>query len=132
MAMGSRRITGMLLCRAGNHRVAFAAHEVATIESPSTFEGVVGLVCRAFGGVAGAERILVAASGEAVGVDALEIDSEPLPLLPAPALLGRVAGGSLRGFVQVRGGLWPLMSLVDFGRFLAPSTREAACAHQRD
>ena len=126
MASGSRSITGMLLCWAGHHRVAFAAHEVATIESPSTFEGRAGSACRAFGVATGAERILVAASGEAVGVDALEIDSEPLTLLPAPALLGRVAGGSLRGFVQVRGGLWPLMSLVDFGRFMAPTTREAA------
>ena len=126
MATGSRRITGMLLCWAGHHRVAFPAHEVATIESPGTFGGVAGSACRAFGVATGAERILVAASGEAVGVDALEIDSEPLTLLPAPALLGQVAGGSLRGFVQVRGGLWPLMSLVDFGRFLAPTTGEAA------
>jgi hypothetical protein len=30
-----------------------------------------------------------------------------------------MAGGSLRGFIQVRGTLWPVMSLVDFGRFLA-------------
>lgn len=126
MPTGSRGITGMLLCWAGHQRVAFRAHEVATIESPSTFGGLAGPACRAFGVVTGAERILVAASGEAVGVDALEIDSEPLALLPAPALLGRVAGGSLRGFVQVRGGLWPVMSLVDFGRFLAPSTEEAA------
>jgi hypothetical protein len=126
MATGSRSITGMLLCRAGHQRVAFSAHEVATIESPSTFGGQAGSACQAFGADTAAERILVAASGEAVGVDALEIDSEPLALLPAPALLARVAGGSLRGFVQVRGALWPLMSLVDFGRFLAPSAREAA------
>jgi hypothetical protein len=61
-----------------------------------------------------------------VGVDALEIDAESLTLLPAPALLRHIAGGSLRGFVQARGALWPLMSLVEFGRFLAPSSREAA------
>ncbi len=127
MATGSRSITGMLLCRAGHHRVAFSAHEVATIESPSTFGGYAGSARQAYdGGAAGAERILVAATGEAVGVDALEIDSEPLTLLPAPTVLCRVAGGSLLGFVQVRGGLWPLMSLVDFGRFLAPTVREAA------
>ena len=126
MAPGSRSVTGMLLCRAGANRVAFAAHEVATIESPSTFGGTAGSARAGFGMPSGAERILVAATGEAVGVDALEIDSEPLTLLPAPALLCRVAGGSLRGFVQVRGALWPMMSLVDFGRFLAPSTQEAA------
>jgi hypothetical protein len=125
MAPGSR-IAGMLLCQAGTERVAFAAHEVATIESPTTFGGRAGSACRAFGESARAERILVAATGEAVGVDALEIDAEPLAVLPAPALLGRLAGGSLRGFVQARGALWPLMSLVDFGRYLAPPSREAA------
>ncbi|QRN94533.1 protein CrdC [Archangium violaceum] len=125
MVAGSR-ITGMLLCRAGADRVAFRAHEVATIESPSTFGGTTGSACQGFGQCAGAERILVAATGESVGVDALEIDAEPLVLLPAPAVLGRVAGGSLRGFVQAHGMLWPLMSLAEFGRFLAPSTREAA------
>ncbi len=125
MAPGSR-ITGTLLCRAGADRVAFAAHEVATIESPTTFGGVPGAARAAFGGDPGCERILVAATGEAVGVDALEIDSEPLTVLPAPRLLGQLAGRSLRGFIQVRDELWPLMSLVGFGRFLARSTREAA------
>ncbi len=125
MLTGSR-IAGMLLCQAGAERVAFAAHEVATIESPSTFGGTAGSARAGFGESSGAERILVAATGEAVGVDALEIDAESLTLLPAPALLRHIAGGSLRGFVQARGALWPLMSLVEFGRFLAPSSQEAA------
>jgi hypothetical protein len=125
MASGSR-IAGMLLCQAGAERVAFAAHEVATIESPTTFGGRAGSARWAFGEAARAERILVAATGEAVGVDALEIDAEPLAVLPPPLLLGQLAGGSLRGFVQARGALWPLMSLVDFGRFLALLSREAA------
>jgi len=119
-------ITGMLLCRAGTDRVAFSAQEVATIESPTTFGGRAGSARQAFGDAPAAERILVAATGESVGVDGLEIDSEPFALMPCPALLRRVAGGSLRGFVLVRGTLWPLVSLVDFGRFLAPFTREAA------
>lgn len=121
-----RRITGTLLCRAGADRLAFVAHEVGRIESPETFEGPVGQARRAFGGAAGCERILVAPSGEAVGVDALEIDSEPLALLPPPALLGQVAGRSLRGFIQVRGELWPLVALAGFGRYLTHSTREVA------
>jgi hypothetical protein len=116
----------MLLCQAGADRVAFAAHEVATIESPSTFGGTAGSARAGFGVTPGAERILVAATGEAVGVDALEIDAESLTLLPPPALLRRIAGGSLRGFVLAHGVLWPLMSLVEFGRFLALSSREAA------
>ncbi|HEX8536279.1 MAG TPA: protein CrdC [Cystobacter sp.] len=118
------RISGTLLCRAGEGRVAFAAHEVDSIESPETFGGWAGSACEAFAEESSSGRILVAASGEAVGVNALEIDAEPFVVLPAPAVLARVAGGSLRGFIQVRGMLWPVMSLVDFGRFLA--TGEAA------
>jgi hypothetical protein len=125
MLTGSR-IAGMLLCQAGADRVAFAAHEVATIESPTTFGGTAGSASQGFGEVSRAERILVASTGEAVGVDALEIDAEPLTPLPPPTLLRQIAGGSLRGFVQARGALWPVMSLVEFGRFLAPSSREAA------
>ena len=123
----SRQLTGTLLCRAGEDRVAFAAHEVDTIESPTTFGGRAGWACRTCPEAPHASgRILVAGTGEAVGVDALEIDAEPLVLLPTPGLLSRVAGGSLRGFIQVRGALWPVMSLVHFGRFLAPCPREAA------
>lgn len=126
MAPGGSRVTGMLLCQAGANRVAFAAHEVATIESPSTYSGRAGSACQAFGSTLASGRILVAATGEAVGVDTLEIDSEPIPLLPVPPLLRRVAGGSLRGFVQVHGALWPMMSVAGFGRFLSSVTREAA------
>ena len=114
------RITGTLLCRAGEGRVAFAAHEVASIESPETFGGRAGSACRAFDEAAPVARILVAVTGEAVGVSTLELDAEPFALLPRSVSLARLAGGSLRGFIQVRGLLWPVMSLVDFGRFLAP------------
>jgi hypothetical protein len=121
-----RRIDGMLLCRSGENRVAFAAQEVATIELPQDMVRPVGAARRAFGEPEGAERILVADSGEAVGVDTLEIDAESLELLPVPALLSGVVGGSLRGFVQARGALWPLMSLVDFGRYLVPPSEEVS------
>jgi hypothetical protein len=120
------RIAGMLLCRSGRSRVAFAAREVATIELPRDVVRPVGAARQAFGEPAGAERILVADSGEAVGVDALEIDAEPMELLPTPAVLEGLVGGSLRGFVQARGVLWPLMSLVDFGRYLAPPSEEGS------
>src|SRR6218665_490839 len=122
----SSRLSGTLLCRAGDDRVAFAAQEVATIESPSTFGGLAGSASRAFNGASVTGRILVAVSGESVGGGTLAIDAGPPSLLPAPGLLARIAGGSLKGFIQVRGALWPVMSLVDFGRFLAPSSREAA------
>jgi hypothetical protein len=114
------RITGTLLCRAGEGRVAFAAQEVASIESAETFGARAGSACQAFDEASCFERILVAATGEAVGVNALEIDAEPQSVLAPPALLQRMAGGSLKGFIQARGLLWPVMSLVEFGRYLEP------------
>jgi hypothetical protein len=125
MGTGSR-IAGLVLCQAGTCRVAFAAQEVVAIEAARGFAGGGSPARQAFGEPGGAERVLLAAGGEVVGVDALEIDAEPLAVLPAPALLRRVAGGSLRGFVLARGALWPLISLAEFGRFLSPSSREAA------
>ena len=118
---------GMLLCHAGPHRLAFPAQEVAAIDVARAQRGARGSARRAFGEPAGASRVLVAASGEAVGVDTLEIDAEPRPVLPRAAGAGaRVAGGSLQGFILVRGELWPLVRLVDFEHFLASARREAA------
>jgi hypothetical protein len=41
-------------------------------------------------------------------------------------VLQLLAGGSLLGFISVRGVLWPLVRLVEFERFLAGASREAA------
>ncbi|MBZ4418900.1 protein CrdC [Myxococcus sp. RHSTA-1-4] len=114
----------MLLCHAGPHRIAFHAHEVASIASP---EGVSAASARrAFQAPDGASRVLVSSSGGAVGVDTLEIEAEPHPVLPAPPLAVRVSGGSLQGFVVVQGKLWPLVGLVDFERFLRGLVGEEA------
>jgi hypothetical protein len=115
--LGSR-VAGTLLCHAGSHRVAFAAEEVASIESAGERAGRFLSARRAFGGDEGAARVLVAPSGEAVGVDTLEIDAESLYVLPPPELLERVAGGSLMGFLLARGEFWPLVRLVGFERYL--------------
>ncbi len=109
-------VRGMLLCHAGPHRLAFHAHEVASITSPVGRE--VASARRAFQASDGASRALVVASGGAVGVDTLEIDAEPHRVLPAPPVAVRASGGSLQGFVLARGELWPLMGLPDFERFL--------------
>ncbi|MFP2958848.1 protein CrdC [Myxococcus sp. 1LA] len=109
-------VRGMLLCHAGPHRLAFHAHEVASITSPSGH--VAASARRAFLEADGAARVLVSASGGAVGVDTLEIDAEPHPVLPAPLVTVRASGGSLQGFVLARGLLWPLVGLADFERFL--------------
>ncbi|MCP3099927.1 protein CrdC [Myxococcus sp. K15C18031901] len=109
-------VRGMLLCHAGAHRLAFLAHEVLAIAAAAGEEAASARL--AFRSPAGATRVLVAASGGAVGVDTLEIDAEAHPVLPAPPVAVRASGGSLRGFVLARGVLWPLMGLVEFERFL--------------
>ena len=109
-------VRGMLLCHAGAHRLAFRAHEVASITSPAG--RAVACARRAFHAPDGASRALVTASGGAVGVDTLEIDAEPHLVLAAPPVAVRASGGSLQGFVVARGELWPLLGLADFERFL--------------
>ncbi|NMO14135.1 protein CrdC [Pyxidicoccus fallax] len=117
-------VRGMLLCHAGPHRLAFHAHEVASITSPEGWAAPSAR--RAFHSPDGAARVLVSAAGGAVGVDTLEIEAEAHPVLPAPAVAVRASGGSLQGFVLVQGKLWPLMGLVDFERFLRGLVGEAA------
>ena len=116
--MLGRRVAGTLLCHAGSHRVAFAADEVAVIESVGDRPGRFQSARQAFGDDAGAERVLVAPSGEAVGVDTLEIEAESIYVMPLPELLEPVAGGSLVGFILARGEFWPLVRLVEFERYL--------------
>ncbi|WP_163861860.1 MULTISPECIES: protein CrdC [Myxococcus] len=118
-------VRGMLFCHAGPHRLAFAAHEVLAISSPGE-EADAASARLAFQAPAGAMRVLVAASGGAVGVDTLEIDAESHPVLPAPCVTVHASGGSLRGFVLARGVLWPLLGLADFERFLRGLVRGAA------
>lgn len=122
--MGPSSVRGMLLCHAGPHRLAFHAHEVASIALSST--RAAPSARRAFHAPDGASRVLVSASGGAVGVDTLEIEAEPHPVLPAPPVAVAASGGSLQGFVLVQGRLWPLMGLVDFERFLRGLVNEEA------
>jgi hypothetical protein len=124
--MRDLRLTGTLLCHAGPHRIAFPALDVAVIDAPALHAGRSRSARQAFGEPTASARVLLAPSGETVGVDALEIDAEEHQVLPMPALLQRVAGGSLLGFLSVRGELWPLVRLVEFERFLAGAAREAA------
>jgi hypothetical protein len=116
----------MLLCQAGTHRIAFPAGDVAVIDAPGLHAGRSRSACQAFGESVASARVLLAPSGETIGVDALEIDAETHQVLPLPPVLGWMAGGSLLGFLSVRGQLWPLVRLVEFERFLAGAAREAA------
>lgn len=53
-------VRGMLLCHAGPHRLAFHAHEVASIASPSGHAAASAR--RAFHETEGSARVLVSAS----------------------------------------------------------------------
>jgi hypothetical protein len=117
------RVEGTLLCQVGPHRVAFEVGEVASIAAPGT---AAVSAHRAFQGAEGSQRVLVAATGEAVGVDGLEIDAEVLSVLPASPVVARASGGSLRGFVLTRGVLWPLLWLTGFEHYLRGLRAEAS------
>lgn len=117
-------VRGMLLCHAGSHRLAFPAHEVVSITSPGDEDAACASL--AFRAPPGASRVLVAASGGGVGVDALEIDAETHWLMPVPPVVASASGGSLRGFILARGELWPLLGLADFERYLRGLPRGSA------
>ncbi|NBD11631.1 MULTISPECIES: protein CrdC [Corallococcus] len=117
------RVEGTLLCHVGPHRIAFEAGEVASIAAPDSASLSAH---RAFREEGCAQRVLLTALGEAVGVDGLEIDAEVLSVLPPSPLVAGASGGSLRGFVLTRGVLWPLLHLDTFQRYLRGLAREGA------
>lgn len=124
--MLGQNLTGTLLCQAGAYRIAFPAQDVAVIDVPTLHAGRWRSARQAFGEPPAAFRVLLAPSGETVGVDSLEIDSDEHRVMPPPRVLAKWAGGSLMGFIFTRGALWPLVRLVEFEHFLAGTSREAA------
>jgi hypothetical protein len=120
------RASGVLLCHAGSDRIAFLAQDVSGIELPSALGAGSRAAGLAFGNPSAPVRVLLSRPGEGVGVDTLEIDTEVHRILARPSLLGRAAGGSLLGFILVRGLLWPLVSLGAFEHFLVDRSQEAA------
>lgn len=114
------QITGVVLCRVGGARLAFAARDVTALDR-WIGGGKVPHAGAAFGEPPhyAEARVLLAPQGEGVVVEALEIHDEPLPLLAPPGVLANGCGGSLTGFVVARSTLWPVLRLVEFSRFLS-------------
>jgi hypothetical protein len=112
-------VAGWVLCRAGGFRVAFAAHQVLSVEAWHVGGPPAPHARAAFRLGAADGRMLISETGEVVVVDALEVFPDALPLLPVPPMLTRRAGGSLRGFVSVNKDLYPVLRLSEFSRFLA-------------
>ncbi len=118
MEAQSEMVAGLLLCRAADGRLAFRANDVVMVETWSA--GAPYPHARgAFGFTPQAGRALVAAGGEAVGVDEVSVFAEPVKVLDSPTLLRTALGGSLLGFVFAQDLLWPLRRLSELSRFLA-------------
>ena len=112
------RAGGYVLCRAGPYRLAFFAHQVVSVEA-WTAGGVDATHARAGFALDRANgRLLRAPEGDGVVVDALEVLSEPPLLLAAPALMRAQVGGAVGGFLAMQDGLWPVLHLREFARFL--------------
>lgn len=110
-------VDGLVLCTAGEHRLAFFAKDVTGIDVwAQTTEGA-PYARTAWRLPPAAGRLLVQ-DDAAVVVDTLEISSDPLPSLSVPQVLTHAAGGALNGFVVARGQLWPLLALIPFARFI--------------
>lgn len=113
---------GLLLCRAAGHPVAFPASHVVSVETWSSAADGFPHARAAFGQTPERGRALISESGEAVGVDAVEVCSEPQAYFRAPEILAAAAGGSLRGFAEAKSELWPVHDLVAFARYLSGKT----------
>jgi hypothetical protein len=122
-------IDGLVLCTAGEHRLAFFARDVTGIDVWATSQPGVPYARSAWQLPAAPGKLLVQ-DDAALVVDTLEISAEPLPSLTVPLVLTRAAGGALGGFILARGQLWPLLALTPFARFLeglpGPATEEAS------
>lgn len=124
------QVAGLVLCKAGVHRVAFAARQVASIEALGDREQPAPQARWAFAAEPAASppvesRVVQSEQGEGVVVDALEVHQEALPLLPPPGLIEGGVGGALRGFVAVGEQLYPVLRLPEFSRFLRGLDPEA-------
>ena len=116
------QVLGVLLCRVAEHRIAFPAAQVVAVEAWAE-NGSFPHARLAFQLAAGKGRVLISASGDAVAVDAIEVHTEALSLLPAPPILMGGLGGSLEGFVTAKEHLWPLLKLAEFSRFLSSGAK---------
>jgi hypothetical protein len=110
-------IEGLVVCRVGDHRVAFPATAVGSIATWETGDRPAPMARKAFALPLAPGKLLVH-GGDSLVVDALEIIADPVALLPVPALLLGAVGGALRGFVSVSNALLPLLGLAEFSAFV--------------
>jgi hypothetical protein len=125
VSLGGATVDGLVLCTAGEHRLAFHARDVTGIDVwAQVAEGVP--YARTAWKLPPAAGRLVVQDDAAMVVDTLEISADPLPALGVPRVLEHACGGSLTGFVMARGQLWPVLTFTPFARFVEklPVVRE--------
>jgi hypothetical protein len=115
----SRReeIEGLVVCRVGDHRVAFPAVSVGTIATWEVGDAPAPMARDAFA-LPNAPGKMLVHGGFSLVVDALEINTDRTTLMPVPALMRGAVGGALRGFVSVSNALMPLLGLAEFATFV--------------
>ncbi|MBS1151208.1 MAG: hypothetical protein H6Q89_2906 [Myxococcaceae bacterium] len=114
------QLEGLVLCRVGDHRIAFPASNVEQISEWALGDRPVPQARAAFSLPPANGRCVEDGLGGLV-VDSLEIASDPLPLLPVPAMLLGAVGGALRGFVLLADQLCPVLSVTEFAQYLGRS-----------
>jgi len=109
-------VDGVVLCRVGDARLAVRCDEVEVI-ADAPREGVdAGL---AFGLPRQAAGRSVKVQGRSLRVDSVDVvTAEGLAVLGVPLVVSGLAEGSLRGFIEVSGALWPLVSVPSLIQFV--------------
>ncbi len=118
----STQLEGMVLCRVGEHRLAFPASDVSQISDWAIGDAALPHARAAFSLPPSAGRCVEDGQGGLI-VDSLEIATDPLPMLEVPAMLVGAAGGALRGFIVLSGELCPVLAVTPFAQFLQRSER---------
>lgn len=107
--------SGFLLCETQGLRVAFLASDVEGILQLDETQEVSSLrqLLRLPNGPG---RMLISASGAALGVDTVEIHTDRGDFMEPPNFLCRSGRFCPRGFIQFPDALWPLFRLDDLVR----------------
>lgn len=118
------RIDGVVLCKVGSAGLAVACKEVDAIADvdPSAIDAAWAY------GDRGTELTgrAVQSRGRQLRVDSVDVVAlEGVPVLAVPFALSRLADGSISGFVELSGALWPLVDVVQLVMHLE-HTREVS------
>lgn len=120
-------IEGLVVCKVGDERLAFAAASVGHITDWAVGDVPVPHARAAFAlPPANGRRIEDRAA--TLVVDSLEVSSDPVSLMPVPTMLVGAVGGALRGFALLAGQLYPVLGVAEFSAWLSQLAKDGARA----